>query len=107
MVDDGDESGSESSDIRWSVQGQGSISMTNLGDLMSQLTVGREDLDGVAAGVRDEKMASVVHVQSRRSREILDEHPYFSRHQMDLKDAVTVEVGDIEILACKDKNVGH
>lgn len=77
--------------------------MTNLGQLMSQVAVGREDLDRVAAGVRDEKMASVVHVQSGRSREVLDEHAGIPRHQMDLKDAVAIEVGDVEMLACNKK----
>ena len=103
MVDDGDEAGSEASHVRGSVKGQDSISMTNPGELMSQVAVGREDFDGVAAGVRDEEMAGVIHIQSRRPREVPNEHLHVPRHEMDLKDTVAVEVGDVEALSCKNK----
>lgn len=80
--------------------------MTKRAELMSQGAVGREDVEGVGSRVRDEEMSSVVHVQSRRPREVPNEHPHVARHEMDLEDTAAVEVGDIESLACKDKKPG-
>jgi hypothetical protein len=107
VVDDGNEAGSESSHVRGSVQGFPSISMAKLVELMSQGSVGREDLDRVASRVRDEEVSSVVDVQSRRPREASNEDLHVARHDMDSEDTAEVEVGDIETLACKNKRTNR
>lgn len=103
VVDDGDEAGSESSHVRGLVQGQDSMSMTKSVELMSQGAVGPVDRDRAASRVRDEEMSGVVHVESRRPREVLNEHRHLARHEVDLEDTVAVEVRHIESLTCKDK----
>lgn len=107
VVDDGDEAGSKSSHVCGLVQGYDSISTTKRVELMSQGSVGHEDLDRVASSVRNEEMSSVVHVQSRRPREVPNEHFHVSRHDIDLEDTVVVEVGDIESLTCKNKTTNR